>query len=335
MKAARSMRTLLALLVVAIAGGAIWADDAPARPKRHISPVNTSASQTQPINETRDDTSRINAAFRARSSHVLRDDGTILFIDTITGEEWIDSTTLIKLPRMKYPLIMDATVGVDIWNPAMRAFGQKHGLIGFWADVNLHNRYFPTFEFGLGQAKNTPAGMNFSYSSPMSVYFKIGADYNFLYNSNPAYKWFVGVRYGFSPFKWSLPEVNPAPGYWGDTPAFSLPDQNVTAGWFEFQLGLRVKLWKNLSAGWKLIYHTILHETKNVHGDPWYIPGYGTRGGAITGSFSLSYTLPLRGREATNADVDTTSSTITNESLDFPAPNPQDTIYNESWHLNS
>lgn len=335
MKAIRSMRVILAMLVMAVAAGAIWADDAPARPKRHISPVNTPASQTQPINETRDDTSRINAAFRARSSYVVRDNGTILFIDTVTGEEWIDSTTLIKLPRMKYPLIMDATIGVDIWNPAMRAFGQKHGLIGFWADVNLHNRYFPTFEFGLGQAKNTPAAQNFSYSSPMSIYFKIGADYNFLYNSNPAYKWFAGVRYGFSPFKWSLPEVNPAQGYWGDTPSFSLPDQSVTAGWFEFQLGLRVQLWKNISAGWKLIYHTILHETKNVHGQPWYIPGYGTRGGALTGSFSISYTLPLRSREPINADVDTTSSAITNESLDFPAPNPLDTVYNDSWHLNS
>ena len=131
MKSTRVMRSLILASAVAVAAGALWADDAPAKPKRHISPVNNAASQTQAINETKDDTSRINAAFRARSSHVVRENGTILYIDSLTGEEWIDSTTLIKVPKMKYPLIMDATVGVDLWNPAMRAFGQKHGLVGF------------------------------------------------------------------------------------------------------------------------------------------------------------------------------------------------------------
>ena len=126
----------------------------------------------------------------------------------------------------------------------------------------------------------------------MSVYFKIGIDYNFLYNSNPDYKWFVGARYGFAPFKWGLPSATPAPGYWGDLPGFTLPDQSATAGWMEFSVGLRVKLWKNISAGWRLIFHSLIHESKNEHGKPWYIPGYGTRGQSITGSFSLSYTLP-------------------------------------------
>lgn len=337
MKSTRAMRSLILASAVAVAAGALWADDAPAKPKRHISPVNNAASQTQAINETKDDTSRINAAFRARSSHVVRENGTILYIDSLTGEEWIDSTNLIKVPKMKYPLIMDATVGVDLWNPAMRAFGQKHGLVGFWADVNLHNRYFPAFEAGLGQAKSTPAAQNFTYSSPMSVYFKIGIDYNFLYNSNPDYKWFVGARYGFAPFKWGLPSATPAPGYWGDLPGFTLPDQSATAGWMEFSVGLRVKLWKNISAGWRLIFHSLIHESKNEHGKPWYIPGYGTRGQSITGSFSLSYTLPLKGRRdmAADAAVDTTSSEITGESLDFPAPNPLDTVYNESFHLES
>jgi len=307
------MRTAILASAIAIAAGAIWADDTPKKPRRHISPVNTAASQTQAINETKNDTSRINAAFRARASHVVRDDGTIMYIDSITGEEWIDSTTLIKHPKMKYPLIMDASVGADIWNPAMRAFGQKHGLIGFWADVNMHNRYFPTFEFGLGQAKNTPAAHNFTYSSPMSVYFKLGLDYNFLYNSNPDYKWFVGMRYGFSPFKWSLPEVTAPSGYWGDTPTYALPDQSVTAGWLEFHLGLRVRLWKNISAGWRVIFHSIMHETKNDHGKPWYIPGYGTRGGAITGSFSISYTLPIKKLKAEAVDTITTEENIIEE----------------------
>ena len=33
----------------------------------------------------------------------------------------------------------------------MRIFGQKYGLIGFQAQVNLHNRYLPAFEIGLAK----------------------------------------------------------------------------------------------------------------------------------------------------------------------------------------
>lgn len=266
------------------------------RPQRKVTPVENRSTTTQAINETRDDTSRINAAIRARSTHYHRDDGFTVYVDTLTGDEWVDSTQQLSLPKMKFPLLVDATVGVNIWDPVMRLFGQKYGLMGFSADVNLHNRYFPAFELGLGTARNTPSGQNFTYRSPLSVYFKIGMDYNFLYNSNPNYKWFVGVRYGFAPFSWAVDDITLDSGYWGDTQHFSIPSQTATAGWGELCMGLRVKLAGNISAGWMLRFHALLHEGKNIHGEPWYIPGYGARGQAITGSFTLSYTLPLNKR---------------------------------------
>lgn len=294
------MTCLRRLLIIAVAAAtvmAVWADT-PKRPARRTSPVENKSTVTQAVNEAANDTSRINAKIRARSTHYHRDDGYTVYIDTVTGEEWVDSTQFISVPKMKYPLIMAATVGVNIWDPVMRLFGQKHGLIGFSADVNMHNRYFPAFEAGIGTARDTPSGGNYTYRSPLSVYFKIGADYNFLYNSNPDYQWFAGLRYGFAPFSWSVEDITPGPGYWGDTPQFNIPSQNATAGWFEFHIGLRVKLFGNLSAGWFIKFHTLLHESKNVHGEPWYIPGFGTRGQSITGSFSLSYTLPLNKRKS-------------------------------------
>ena len=287
------MRGIVLAVVVSAAAGCIWADDAAPKRQRRATPITTAATTTQAVNETRDDTARINAARRARSTHYHREDGTTVYVDTVSGEEWIDSTAIRSIPKMKYPLFVDATVGVDIWDPVMRLFGQKHGLLGFWASANLHNRYFPTFEAGIGQARNTPVEKDFTYSSPMSVYFRIGADYNFLYNSNPDYKMFAGIRYGFSPFRWAIDHAAPAPGYWGDVPPFSLPGQNATAGWIEVGIGLRVELFSNISAGWMVKYHAILHESANVHGKPWYIPGYGSRGQSITGSFSISYTIPF------------------------------------------
>lgn len=286
----------IAVLAVALAAAiAAMADDSATRrrDRRRVTPITTGATTTQSINETRNDTSRINAAFRQRSSHYHRDDGAIVYVDTVTGEEWIDSAAIRRVPRMKFPLLTAVTGGVDIWDPVMRLFGQKYGLLGLSFDVSLHNRYFPAFEIGLGTARRTPDAADYTYRSPLSVYFKIGANYNFLYNSNPDYAFFAGLRYGFSPFSWAVDNVTLKAPYWDEAVRFDIPAQHSTAGWAEVCLGLRVKLGGNISAGWMVRYHAILHESSSIHGKPWYIPGYGSRSQAITGSFTVSYTLPL------------------------------------------
>lgn len=79
----------------------------------------------------------------------------------------------------------------------------------------------------------------------------------------------------------------------GESSVVNIPSQNVTAGWLEVVFGLRVKIWGPISAGWSLKYHSIIHESKSPYGKPWYIPGYGSRNGAITGSFSISYTFGI------------------------------------------
>jgi len=290
-----SLRRLVPLTAAALCLLAVAQTPAP-RPRRTVTPVDNSTTATQAINETRDDTSRINAAIRARSTHYHRDDGFTVYVDTLTGDEWVDSTRVTAMPKMKFPLLTGVNVGVDIWDPAMRLFGQKYGLVGFSADVGLHNRYFPAFEMGLGMARRTPSGQNYTYRSPLSVYFKVGMDYNFLFNSNPDYKWFVGARYGFAPFSWAVDGITLSDGYWGTAPAFDIPSQTATAGWAELCMGLRIRLWGNFHAGWMIRFHALLHESKSPHGEPWYIPGFGARGQALAGSFTISYTLPLNKR---------------------------------------
>ncbi len=289
----RSSRTFFLLIAAIITVAVAWADDAPKR-KRHITPVSNAAAQTQAINETREDTARINAARRAASTSFLRDDGYTVYIDTVTGEEWVDSTSFKKQSEMKYPMLNGLNVGVNIWDPAMRLFGQKHGLIDFAAELDMYNRFFPTVEIGLGMANNNPAGETYTYKSPLSIYAKIGMNYNFLFNKNPDYKFFGGIRYGFSPFSWSVEGITVDSPFWNEIAHTSVPSQNATAGWLEIMAGLRVKLFSNISAGWMLRFHSILHESKSNYGEPWYIPGYGARGGVLTGSFSIFYTLPIK-----------------------------------------
>ena len=197
MKAARLVTIAILLLCCAGAWG-----------QRRISPVETPATATQAINETATDTARINARRRAASISYVDDRGLTIYVDTITNTEWTDSAALrqSRVPRMQVPLWHTVSIGIDIWDPVMRIFGQQHGIAGAWAQLSLHNRYKPIIEAGLGAASHRASTGNFLYRSPLSFFMKIGADYNFLYNSNPDYQFTAGLRYGVSPFSYSVDE---------------------------------------------------------------------------------------------------------------------------------
>ena len=272
----------------------------PTRPNRNrrVTAVNNAATRTQNVNDPTGDSLRIIERRRQRSTQFENPDGTIVMVDTVTGQEWIDSTMLPKPPKMLQPLMFAVEVGVNVWDPVMRIFGQKYGGVDFSAGLNLHNRYIPTFEAGFGMANKTPSDMNFTYKSPLAPYFKLGADYNFIYNSDPDYRFIAGLRYGFSAFRYSVENVTFDDSYWGEDVSIAFPSQSVTAGWFELVLGLRVKIVGPISAGWMLRYHSILHQSHPSTGDAWYIPGYGTSGSMITGSFSIVYNLQLKPRKA-------------------------------------
>lgn len=287
------MTRLLTGILLAIVIAASFDASAQTQRKRRMTPVENPSTVTQSINEARNDSARILEARKARSTHFHDEQGRTVYVDTITGEQWIDSTALIPVVKMKYPLWENFSVGVDIWDPIMRAFGQNYGLAGAWIELSLHNRYKPVFEAGLGMAKHKPSDNNYTYRSPVSPFFKIGLNYNFMYNSSPDYQLYAGMRYGFSSFNYSIDDVTVDGSYWGETSTFNIPRQTSTVGWFELVFGLRVKLWGPISAGWAFKYHKILHESVAKYGKPYYIPGYGSRAGAVTGSFSVSYTFSL------------------------------------------
>lgn len=225
--------------------------------------------------------------------------GNTVMVDTVTGLEFVDSTLLKAPPKMEYPLLHEVIAGVNVWDPIMRALGQKYGLGDVWAELSMHNRYFPFFAVGLGTINETPVDKNFTFKSPVAPYFKIGGSYNFFYNSNPDYRLQMGLRYGFTTYKWSALDVTVDEGYWGTPSTYSLKDIGNTAGYLEVTFGIKVKIAGNFSAGWTIVYHSILHESKSAYGNPMYIPGYGKRNGAISGNFSIMYTIPINKKTAT------------------------------------
>lgn len=265
---------------------------------RTVTPVKpvTSRPVAQPKVKKNKKDGEATKSVRPGSVIEMTDDlGNTVLLDTLSGNEWVDSIALAqpKVIGNIYPLLDAVNVGVDLWPALGRAFGQKQGIGGIWARLSLHNRYFVAVEAGMGMAKTTPRGMNYHYSQPLAPYFKVGLDYNFFYNSNPDYQVYAMARYGISHFSYSLSDVSIDNGYWGTTEHPDFPTQKTTSGYIEIGAGIQVKLWGPISAGWNIKYHRIVHHSREKNGAPWAVPGFGTRAGSLGVSLSLIYTIPL------------------------------------------
>lgn len=254
--------------------------------QRRITPVQPKKSTSAP-----EPTKEVDP--KANLTEMQDAQGNIVFVDTVTGREWVDSTAIKAPAKMEFPLWHAVTIGVNVFDPMMRCFGQHYGLVDFWGEISLHNRYKPVFELGLGSCHEAPDDMNYTFKVPLSPYFRIGMNYNMLFNSNPRYQILLGVRYGFTRFSFEVEGASQTSDYWNETTDFSIPKTSSTAGFFEFCAGIRVGIWKDISLGWMIKYHTLLHESATGYGKPMYVPGFGKRGSTFAASFSISYTIPL------------------------------------------
>lgn len=301
------MNKLIALIMVVMLGSALSLSA-----QRRVTPVTPRDPGTQPQVLT-DLKQKIDSSRLVTTVDAL---GNTVTVDTVTGLEYVDSTLLKAPPKMEYPLIHEVIAGVNVWDPIMRTLGQKYGLGDVWAELSMHNRYFPFLAIGVGNINDTPVDKNYTFKSPVAPYFKLGGSYNFFYNSNPDYRLQMGMRYGFSTYKWSVLDVTVDEGYWNAPTSYSLKDLSNTAGYLEITFGLKVKIAGNFSAGWTIVYHTVLHESKSPYGKPMYIPGYGKRNGAFTGNFSIMYTIPIN--KKTLSEVKKTEDRLTSDQMTNP-----------------
>lgn len=193
-----------------------------------------------------------------------------------------------------YPLLTQLAVGLNFGDALLMAFGQKHMSFDVNVTLNMWNRLQPVVAVGLGRAKVTPDDMNFTYNSKLSPYFKVGANYNFLFKNEPRYNLYAGVRLGYSTFKYDITDVHFNNGYWGENDlSYDLRGLKSSALWGEFLVGLKVGIAGNWALGWEAKYHGLFNYKKSDNGKPWYIPGYGVRTGKWGFGLSLYYTIPL------------------------------------------
>ena len=252
--------------------------------QRRITPVLPNAQKTQAEEDAKKKWEGV--------TQYIDEKGNKILIDTISGREIPDTTQVKKTAGYICPRWHAVSVGVNLWDPIMRGFGNSYGGGEAWVELSFHNRFKPIVAVGFGSADDTPDKSNYSYKSSTALYGKIGINYNFFYKSEPRYQAYIGLHYGFTNFSYDV-TATLRPGYWDENGSIEVPSQKSTVGYGELQAGLRVDVYKNFAIGWAVKYHFILHESAAQYGKPWYIPGYGTRGGSFSGAINLSYSFKL------------------------------------------
>ena len=142
------MKRLIYILVLIVANGL------PSIAQRRITPVNPNLSRPESkVEKTEDGKEKpdMSRYIEARDAQ-----GNTFLIDSVTGEEYVDSAALKEKDVIKYPKFHEVTIGLNVWDPVMRLLGQKYGGVVVWGELSIHNRFKPVFELGEGTADYTP-----------------------------------------------------------------------------------------------------------------------------------------------------------------------------------
>lgn len=210
-----------------------------------------------------------------------------------------------KKEEVSYPLYNGISVGVDLWGIGSSIVGGDFRSSEVSVDVNLKNRYLPIAEIGYGSTDTWgEKGIHYKSSAP---YFRIGMDYNTLYNKRHGNMLLVGLRYGASSFKYDVEAsvtddpasngtVPPNLGddIWEERLPYSHQGMKGSMQWAELCVGIRAHVWKALYMGWALRFKFKLSASADRYGDPWYVPGFGKYGSNTLGiTYTITYKLPF------------------------------------------
>ena len=199
----------------------------------------------------------------------------------------LDTVTKIKAGPT-YPTFDGVSVSANFFDGVMMIIGQERASIDLAVDCSIHNWFFPTVEAGLGFAGAHPDDGRCHFKVKATPYVKVGIDYNFLYKSDPKYRFVVGLRAGWSTFGYDILSIQPGSEYYVSDGPTDVTGLRSTSFYGQALAGLRVQLWRGLFMGWSFRYGFNIH---NTYSDPaypaWFTPGYGTS--PIAATFSIGW----------------------------------------------
>lgn len=202
----------------------------------------------------------------------------------LTDEEWAE-----------LPFYQGLSTGIDVSGLIGKVLGGNSISSEVYLQANLKNRYFPIIEIGFGSMDATDDETDIYYKTS-APYFRAGVDYNVFYKKPYLPGTFtVGLRYGFSAFKYDMKAPDLVDPNWGHTAIpFAYENVKTHVGWAEIVLGLKSNIYKNFHMGLSLRYRVRLNMKENENSEPYYIPGFGINGANNFGlTYNLIYKLPF------------------------------------------
>lgn len=193
------------------------------------------------------------------------------------------------------PLYQGAMAGIDVSALASKALGSDIAGTEAFVTINLKNRFFPVAELGYGSIDTTDDETDIHYKTS-APYLRLGLDYNVFYRKPylPGY-FTVGIRYGFSSFKYDVqsPPLTD-PNWEGITVPVNYQGVKTNAGWAELVAAIKAHVYKGFHIGFSVRYRTRLSLKKHENSEPYYIPGFGKGGKSNFGiTYNLIYKLPF------------------------------------------
>jgi len=192
--------------------------------------------------------------------------------------------------KYRYPKINHLEVAFDLASPVMELFTYDYGEYAIRTTLDIYHRFLPQLVLGIGHCNESSEDAFFTYKVSPSFFVKAGMGYNFKYNDiRPDDYYWIFARYGFSTYKADITDITYNDGYWEAYGPVTLNGIGFTCHWIEIGAGIHVQVWKKWALGWEIWYRNILAKGTNPNGDPYYIPGYGSRASHIGFSFNISY----------------------------------------------
>ena len=189
-------------------------------------------------------------------------------------------------------------LGIDISKPLRSLLDDDYKGLEINGDYRIYENYYLAAE--LGNEEKFTSLENITAETKGS-YIKIGANYNAYKNwegmQNEIY---VGLRYGFASFSSELQEYsiyNRDDYFEPDVRTEPQEFNNLTAGWLELQLGIKVEVLQNLYLGAHVQLKRRVNDNAPSFYENLYIPGFNrTYTDSSIGAgygYSISYLIPL------------------------------------------
>ncbi len=187
------------------------------------------------------------------------------------------------------------SVGVDVFGFLNQALGSDIMTTEASVEANLMNKFFPVLELGYGsiETTNDETDIFFKTSAP---FFRVGLNYNVFHKKPHLPGYFtVGLRYGFSSFKYDVQAPELVDPNWGHTHIpVTYNGMKTNASWAELVIGLRANVYKSLYMGFTARYRSRISMTEHENSEPYYIPGYGRGKPNNFGiTYNIIYKLPF------------------------------------------